>query len=69
MPRIHDDVFDPLPRLDQRELRASNEVAAGSEVGRIDGKVPRGVSPIQEPSLGRRPKFSCSWSGTTGSPG
>src|SRR6516165_2170370 len=50
-------------------LRAPNEVAAGARAGRIDGKVPRGVSPIQEPSLGRRPKFSCSWSGTTGSPG
>src|SRR5262249_59756822 len=39
-------------------LRAPNELAAGSKVGRIDGKVPRGVSPIKEPSLGRRPKFS-----------
>jgi len=30
-------------------LRAPNEVAAGSKVGRIDGKVPRGVSPIRNP--------------------
>src|SRR5262249_13524964 len=26
----------------------------GANAGRIDGKVPHGVSPIQEPSLGRR---------------
>ena len=48
---------------------AANEVAAGSKAGRIDNKAAHGVSPNQEASLGRRPKFSCSWSGTTGSPG
>jgi len=48
---------------------AANELAAGSKAGRIDNKATHGVSPNQEASLGRRPKFSCSWSGTTGSPG
>ena len=50
-------------------VMAVNEVAAGSKAGRIDNKAAHGVSPNQEASLGRRPKFSCSWSGTTGSPG
>src|SRR6266704_1289952 len=31
MPRIHDDVFDPLPSLDQRELAGAQKVAAGRE--------------------------------------
>ena len=50
-------------------LRAVNEVAAGSKAGRIDNKAANGVSPNQEASLGRQPKFSCSWSGTMDSLG
>src|SRR6516225_12321896 len=40
-------------------LRAVNEVAAGSEAGRINNKAAHGVSPNQEAFAGCGPKFSC----------
>jgi predicted acylesterase/phospholipase RssA len=45
------------------KLRPARKPAASTT------KHPMESAPNQEASLGRRPKFSCSWSGTTGSPG
>ena len=48
---IHDDALDPLQGLEvrRRYLRASNEVAAGSNAGRIGGTATHEVSSNQEP--------------------
>src|SRR5215471_9226853 len=55
-------------------MRWARTALAASRCGRPESR-PHGRrsnasrQPNQEASLGRRPKFSCSWSGTTGSPG
>jgi len=48
MPRIHDDVFDPLPRLDQRELAGVQR-----SCGRLEGRPHRRQStPWSKPHSG-----------------